>query len=171
MHILAMLIGVVGVAAVWYWRIRMMKGAADDVADAAGRAIGKYKRYKFRKKAEAAPVEAVDDPVAAAAVMMIAVASAEQPLSTAAEDTIRREITGKLGGEPTDLMVFAKWVASHVEDPNNVSLRYAKLWAKALNMDERRELVDMVRRVAAADGEPSPRQLNAIARLSERLGL
>jgi hypothetical protein len=73
MHILAILLGVVGVAAVWYWRLKMMKGAADEVADAAGRPIGKYKRYKFRKKAESAPIESVDDPVAAAAVMMIAV--------------------------------------------------------------------------------------------------
>jgi hypothetical protein len=86
MHILAILLGVVGVAAVWYWRLKMMKGAADEVADAAGRAIGKYKRYKFRKKAESAPIESVDDPVAAAAVMMIAVASEQQPLTPAAEE-------------------------------------------------------------------------------------
>jgi uncharacterized tellurite resistance protein B-like protein len=138
----------------------------------AGRAWGKWKRYKFRKKAEAAPVEAVDDPVAAAVIMMMAIASEEHPLTQATEAAIRGEVTKTMGiAEPTELMVFGKWVASHIEDANNVSLRYAKLWARALDMDERRELVGMVRRVAAVDGEPTPRQLNAIAKLNERLGL
>jgi uncharacterized tellurite resistance protein B-like protein len=67
--------------------------------------------------------------------------------------------------------VFGKWVASHVEDANNVSLRYAKLWMRDLSESERADFVKMVRRVAAADGEVTARQQFKIAKLAERLAL
>ncbi|MGE0237873.1 MAG: hypothetical protein AB7F09_13160 [Parvibaculaceae bacterium] len=172
MHILLGLVAILGGAAFWYWRVKAIKETADDVTDMAGRAWGKWKRYKFRKKAEAAPVEAVDDPVAAAVVMMIAIASEEHPLTPAAESVIRDAVVKTMGiADPTELMVFGKWVASHVEDANNVSLRYTKLWMRDLSESERADFVQMVRRVAAADGEVTARQQLKIAKLQERLGL
>jgi uncharacterized tellurite resistance protein B-like protein len=172
MHILLALVAIIGVIGVWYWRFKMAKQAADEITDAAGTVWGKWKRYKFRKKAESAPVEAVDDPAAAAVVMMIAVASAEHPLSQEAEAVIRDEITTTMGiADPTELFVFGKWVASHVEDANNVSLRYAKLWHRDLDRDQRLDLVRMVERAVASDGRASGRQIQQIAKLHERLGL
>jgi uncharacterized tellurite resistance protein B-like protein len=171
-HIFIGLVAILGVAAAWYWRLKAIKETTDDVTDMAGRAWGKWKRYKFRSKAEDSPVEAVGDPVAAAVIMMMAAASEEHPLTQAAEATIRSEVVKRMGiADPTELMVFGKWVASHVEDANNVSLRYAKLWMRDLNPGERADLVQMVRRAAAADGEVSARQQLKIARLTERLGL
>ncbi|WP_119270502.1 hypothetical protein [Taklimakanibacter deserti] len=172
MHILIALVGILGVAAVWYWRLKAIKETTDDVTDMAGRAWGKWKRYKFRRKAEAAPVEAVDDPVAAAVIMMMAIAAEERPLTQTAETAIRGEVVKTMGiADPTELMVFGKWVASHVEDANNVSLRYAKLWMRDLSQGEREDFLRMVRRVAAADGEVTARQQLKIAKLAERLGL
>ena len=172
MHILIALVGILGVAAFWYWRVKAIKETADDVTDMAGRAWGSWKRYKFRKKAEAAPVEAVDDPVAAAVIMMMAIAAEEHPLTPTAETAIRNEVVKTMGiADPTELMVFGKWVASHVEDANNVSLRYAKLWMRDLSQSEREDFLQMVRRVAAADGEVTARQQLKIAKLAERLGL
>lgn len=172
MHILLAIAGIIGAAAFWYWRLKAVKEATDDVTDMAGRAWGKWKRYKFSKKAEAAPVEAVDDPVAAAVIMMLAVAAEERPLTPAAEAAIRDEVTKTMGiADPTELLVFGKWVASHVEDANNVSLRYTKLWMRDLSESERAGFVQMVRRVAAADGEVTARQQLKIAKLKERLGL
>jgi hypothetical protein len=172
MHILLGLLAILGGAAFWYWRLKAVKEATDDVTDMAGRAWGKWKRYKFRKKAEASPVEAVDDPVAAAIIMMIAVACEEHPLTPEAESAIRDEVVRTMGiADPTEVMVFGKWVASHVEDANNVSLRYAKLWVRDLSAGERADFVQMVKRVAAADGEVTARQQFKIAKLEERLGL
>lgn len=172
MHILLAIAGIIGAAAFWYWRLKAVKEATDDVTDMAGTAWGKWKRYKFRKKAEASPVEAVDDPVAAAVIMMIAVATEEHPLTQAAEAAIRDEVVKTMGiADPTELLVFGKWVASHVEDANNVSLRYTKLWVRDLSESERADFVQMVRRVAAADGEVTARQQLKINKLKERLGL
>jgi hypothetical protein len=71
MHILVGLVAILGAVAVWYWRFKTTKQTADDMTDMAGRA--KWNRYKFRKKAEDSPTEAVDDPVVAAVIIMMAV--------------------------------------------------------------------------------------------------
>ena len=172
MHIIALLIAVLGGAAFWWWRIKMIHEAGSEITGAAGRAWGKYKRMKFRRKAEASAVDAVDDPVAAAVVMMIAVAGTEGELTPAAEVEIRRAVTSEMGvADPTEVITFAKWVARHVEDADNASLRYAKLWTSALGPEDLRSLAAMVARVAGANGAASARQLQQIARLRERLGL
>ena len=172
MHILLGLLAVIAGAGVWYWRFRMTKQSADEFTDAATTAWGRWKRYTFRRKVEAAPVEAVDDPAAAAVVMMIAVASAEHPLSPEAETVIGDEITGTMGiADPTEILAFGKRVASRVEDADDVSLRYAKLWHSALDREQRLDLVRMAERVARTDGGATARQAQQIARLHERLGL
>jgi uncharacterized tellurite resistance protein B-like protein len=172
MHILALLLAVLGGAAFWWWRLKMMGEAASEVTDVAGRAWGKYKRLKFRKKSDASVFDAVEDPAAAAVIMMIAIAQEEQGLTPATETAIDREVSETMGIEDrTELMVFSKWVAQHVEDANNVSLRYNKLWTSKLSPDERRDLLAMVKRVAEASGPASPAVIEKIRKLNERLGL
>ena len=73
--------------------------------------------------------------------------------------------------KPEEELTFAKWAADHVVDPNNVSLRFSRLWTGKLAMSERRDLVDLVHSVAAADGAPSALQGEAIQRLKTRLAI
>ncbi len=172
MHIILGFMALLGGAAFWWWRMRMIGEAANEITDAAGRAVGKYKRYKFRKKVEDSPLEAVYDPLAAAVVMMIAVARERGPLLETTEQAIARELKTVMHvADPTEVMVFAKWVAGHVADPNNVSTRYAKLWLNQLNPREREDFVAAVERVADAEGPMVPAQAAVIAKLRERLAL
>jgi uncharacterized tellurite resistance protein B-like protein len=172
MHILLGLIAVIVGIAVWWWRIRMMSEAAGQITDVAGRAWGKYKRNKFKGKVEASPIEAVEDPAAAAVIMMIAVAQVGRPLSPKAEATIEQIASSEMRlGDVTELMTFAKWVASHVIEPNDLSRRYARLWTGALNVDERHDFLAMVRRVAQVDGDLNAEKQSILSKLHERLGL
>jgi hypothetical protein len=172
MHILLGLVAVLGGLAFWWWRLKAIKEATDDISDAAGRAWGKYKRHKFRKKVEDSPLEAVDDPAAAAVIMMLAMAKEAGPVTPDVERAVSDEITGSMKiADPTELLIFSKWVASHVEDANNVSLRYAKLWGSALNFEARRDFLAMVERVASSTGGITAAQKVKIAKLKERLGL
>ena len=172
MHILLGLVAILSGAAFWWWRMKAVGEAANEVTDAAGRAIGKYKRYKFRKKVEDSPLEAVDDPLAAAVVMMIALARERGPLLEATEKAISHELQTVMGvADPTEVMVFGKWVANHVVDPNAVSIRYAKLWVGALNRSEREDFLAASERIAAADGPVTGAQTALIAKLRERLAL
>jgi hypothetical protein len=172
MHILLGFVAIVGGLAFWWWRIKMVSEAANEIGDVAGRAWGKYKRHKFRKKVEDSPLEAVDDPVAAAVIMMLAIAKEAGPVTDEVEASVRREVTSAMKiANPTELMVFSKWVAGHVQDANNVSLRYSKLWGGALNLEERSEFLAMVERTAMAHGGINNVQRMKIAKLRERLGL
>ena len=172
MHILLGFVAIVGGLAFWWWRIKMVSEAANDIGDVAGRVWGKYKRHKFRKKVEDSPLEAVDDPVAAAVIMMLAIAKEAGPVTEEVEASVRWEVTSAMKiADPTELMVFSKWVAGHVQDANNVSLRYSKLWGGALNLEERGEFLAMVERVAMAHGGINNIQRVKIAKLRERLGL
>ena len=172
MHVLLGLVAILSGAAFWWWRMKAVGEAANEVTDAAGRAIGKYKRYKFRKKVEDSPMEAVDDPLAAAVVMMMTLARERGPLLEATENAIKHELQSVMGvADPSEVMVFGKWVASHVVDPYMVSMRYAKLWVGALNRSEREGFLAAVERVAAIEGPITAQQAALLAKLRERLAL
>lgn len=172
MRILLALLAGLGVAALWWWRIKMVGEAASEIHDLAGRAYGKYKRNKFRQKVEESPLESVNDPAAAAVIMMYAMAQEAGPLAPQAEEAVAREVRQTMKIHDSDeLLVFGKWVASHVTDASNVTHRYAKLWQAHLNPAERQDLVEMVRRVALSQGSLSLRQKLVLSKLGERLGI
>jgi uncharacterized tellurite resistance protein B-like protein len=166
------ILAILGGAAFWWWRLKMIGDAANDVSDVAGRAWGKYKRHKFRKKVEDSPLQTVDDPATAAVVMMYAMAKEAGPITGAVDAAIRSEVSDTMKiGDADELITFGKWAASHATDASNVILRYVKLWNSALNADERRDFADMVERVAEAAG-PLDSSLRAkLGKLRERLGL
>jgi hypothetical protein len=172
MPFILMILGAVAGAAFWWWRLKAMGEAASEIHDAAGKVIGKYRRNKFRKKVEGSPLTAVDDPRAAAVVMMMAIVQEEGPLDEVSEAAIRREVVGTIGeSDPTELMIFSKWAASHTVDANDVSFAFRKLWTDSLKLEQKDELVEMVSRAASAKGAPSAIQLAKIDKLSVRLGL
>ena len=145
--------------------------AADEISHVAGKAIGKYKRNKFRKKVEGATLTAVDDPIAAAVIMMMAVAQERAPLDEPTEAAIRREVVGTMGQtNPTEVMIFAKWAASTVADANDVSYAYRKLWNESLDGEQKLDLVAMVTRIASLKGDVSQGQKAVLEKLSMRLG-
>jgi hypothetical protein len=92
MPFLIAVLGIVGAAAVWWYRVKYMSQAAGEVADAIGRVKGSLRRGKLRKKAALAPVAAIDDPVTAAATVIMAIAAEEVPVSEALEKRVRAEI-------------------------------------------------------------------------------
>ncbi len=166
-----MILGAIAGASFWWWRLKAMGEAASEIHDVAGRVIGKYKRAKFRKKVEGATLTAVDDPIAAAVIMMMAVAQEDKPLDDETLEAIRREAVETMEqDDPAELMIFSKWVASNVVDANDVSYAYKKLWTENLDEPQRRDLVSMAQRIASLRGGPTPGQKQKLEKLSERLG-
>ena len=172
MHVLLAILGVLGALAFWWYRMKYISDAANEVIDTAERVRGAYRRRKFRNKSEGSVLTAIDDPVTAAAAIMVSVAQQEGPISSSTEDLIKKHIASIAGDHDVEEeFVFAKWVGENVVDPNNISMKLASVWTSTLNRDERQALLDMVRQVASSENEPSAIQLDAIERLSERLGL
>lgn len=172
MPVFLAIIGALGAAAFWYYRLRDVGHVAGEVVDAAQRMRGAYRRKRFRKKAESSPVEAVDDPAAAAVAMLIGLAVERGELSVAAEEAIKAEMQHVMGVPSiAETFTFARWVAGHVTDPNTLSLKFSKLWIAQLDEAQRQDVYDMARRVVEADGEPTAGQIGALRALRDRLGL
>jgi hypothetical protein len=172
MPVLLAILGALGAAAFWYYRMRDVGNAAGEVIDAAQRVRGAYRRRLFRQKAESSPIEAVKDPAAAAVAMLISLASERGGLSLAAEEAIKAEMRHVMGLIAVDeIFTFSKWVAGHTTDPNILSLRFARLWTEDLQPSERVDIHEMAKRIVEVDGSPNDAQLSALRTLRERLGL
>jgi uncharacterized tellurite resistance protein B-like protein len=172
MPVLITILAALGAAAFWYYRIRALGGVAQDVVDAAQRARGAVRRRRFRNNVESSPFASVEDPAAAAAAMLIALAGPDGRLSAAAEAAVKEELGRIVARERlVETFTFGSWLGGQARDPNDLSLRFAKLWTGMLVEEERAEFHEMASRVAAADGEPSDLQKVALLRLKDRLGL
>ena len=112
MHILIILIGLMGGAAFWWYRVRYLSEAAGEFADAVGRVRGSIRRKQLRKQAELSPLAAIDDPVVAAATLIVAVAVEGVPMTPVRENAILAAISGIASAKKADeAIIYGKWAA------------------------------------------------------------
>ena len=173
MHIFGLIIAVLAGAGYWWWRVKAAGEAANEAADVAGRIWGKSKRRKFLNKVEDSPLAVIDDPATAAVVLMHVVAAEDGKHGPAKEEAIRTEVTNTMRmGDPTEIITFGKWTASHAVESKSIMMRYGKIWLEALTRDERSELVGMVERVMmAGQNSLAADQRARLDFLKQRLGL
>ncbi len=172
MHILISVLGIAGAFGYYWFVFRRAGDAVGELVDSVGRARGAYRRNQFRRKAEESTIHAIDDPRTAAVVMAVAVAGPEGAMSAEQEEALKRAMIHVIGVEdPVEELIFAKWAAAEVNDPDLVSRQLSRLWRRALTVNERRQLADIVANVAAVGGDLSRRQAKAIRSLRARLDL
>jgi uncharacterized tellurite resistance protein B-like protein len=152
------------------WRVRGRTAVLLAMArEALLRAVS---RVRIWRAAQAPSLATVDDPAAAAAAMLIALASPTGGLSAAAEALIKGEMLRVMHlREPDAVFALARRLAGHVNDPNELSIRFAELWTRSLTTAERFDFYKMASRVVAADGAASDAQRQALAWLKLRLDL
>lgn len=159
MHILGLIIGLISAAFVWYWRFQRAKDAFDVASDAAGRMRGAYNRRKFRKQAEDSVLSNVNDPAAAAAILLVVIAKENGHYTNRQDEFIRgllKETAGMDEKPLSEAMDFAEWAADHVTDSNDVIRKFSPLWREALTHQQQVDLVAMARGVAEQEGDPQP---------------
>ena len=131
-------LGALLAAAFWWYRLREAGRAANEFMDFVQRLIGAHKRKQLRTKAESASLGAVTDPAAAATAMLIALAAPSGALDTPAEEAVKGEMRRVMGLKDVDeTFTFGRWLAGEVSGPDDVSLKFAKLWMSALSTSER----------------------------------
>lgn len=173
MHILGLILAVLAGIGFWWWRIKAAGEVASDAIDTAERIWGKHKRRKFLKKVDDLPLAVIDDPATAAVVLMHVVATEDGNHGHAKEEAIRNEVTTTMRvDDPTELITFGKWTATHASDSKSIMMRYGKIWIENLSAAERTDLVAMVERVMLA-GQSSlvTEQRARLDFLKQRLGL
>ena len=144
MHIVLAIIGLIGAGAFWWYRLKFMSEAVGEAADAVGRVQGYFRRDKLRKKSALAPISAIDDPVIAAATIMVALASEDTVLSPDLETGVRKQLANLSGGDKLEeAIIYAKWATTQVADVTHVIDIAGKYLAAQLSEDEKHEFVSL----------------------------
>jgi hypothetical protein len=157
-------------AAVWYWRLKMLSEAGSEIIDSVERMRGAFKRRQFRKKAEAAPLAAIQDPAIAAVTFFMCLAAEKPAYKEAAKDLIRQRMKAIIrASDMEEILIFADWTARNVISPNDPIRRFRNLWMTALNADERGKLVSIAEDVAAIGGDMTIEQENSLQALKRAL--
>ncbi|PDS74555.1 hypothetical protein [Rhizobium phaseoli] len=170
MAFLGILVVAISGAAVWYWRLKMMREAGSEIIDSVERMRGVYKRGKLRKQAAAAPLASIADPAIAAVAFFFCLAK-EKPIHLdAARDVVRNRMKGIIRpGDMEEVLVFGEWASKNVTSPEDPIRRFRDLWLKALDMQERQQLIGIAEDVAAAGGERTKEQEHALQTLRRTL--
>jgi uncharacterized tellurite resistance protein B-like protein len=150
MHIIGIVAAILGLVAVWYWRIKVLHEAGQEAADAVGRVRGAYRMRKFKKQAEGSVLNAIDDPAMAAAVFLFALAAEDAVSAHKAPEAIKSHAADMVAPERLDeLVAYAAWAARDIVDSRDVVRRFKPLWRERLTLSERQDLIRMAEEVAA----------------------
>lgn len=175
MHILVGLLTLLGLIAVWWWRIRAAGQAAQEIGQATDDVQAALRRFKYKRKAGQHPAEAIDDPRLAASGIMTAVAKLKGDLTADQMNQIRVECRAafcKNQAEADDVAAYGRWLASQSQDPDDAIRRLAPIVRDRAEAEAHGDLVRMLERVAAVEGgRPNDLQDAAIGRVRSTLGV
>lgn len=162
MAIIGIILAAIAGIGVWYYRVKMLGEMGSDIANLAGRVRGAYRMNRFKKQADAATLNAVDDPAMAAAIFLYALASEDKKTLFKSEPEIRRVMTPVVRTDLDELLAYAQWAAREVLDPRDLVRRFKSLWRDNLTVTERQQFVGMAESVISQGGTPNPSQLQII---------
>jgi uncharacterized tellurite resistance protein B-like protein len=172
MGLLLGLAAVLGAVGMILWRINMASGAARELVETAGEVQGFFRRRDWRKKLAKDPLQFIDDPRAAAAAIMTALAQADGAISEAEQAVIVREMCETFGAGASaaeELLAHARWAVRDISDVEICTRRLLPIIEKACGPEEREQFIDMLEAVAAADGQPSASERLAVERIKRVL--
>ena len=176
MHILLALIGIISFAAVWYWRIKMISGAARGGYEAAKTIANLPRKHGFQRRARKIGLKHVRDPREAAAVMMLEIARTRGTVSDTQEAAIRAEMMDHFGfsdAEAQDWLTEAGWRAREATAPHAVIARMSDVIVRTPGMGPKEfdDLCAMLENIAVADGHVSTEERDLIQIWRRKAGL
>lgn len=170
MPFLGLIVMVAAGAAVWWWRLKMVKEAGSEIIDSVERMRGAYKRKQFRKAAEAAPLASIKDPAIAAVTFFLCLANEKPAHKDLAKGLISTRMKGIIEDkEMEEVIVFADWTAKRVINVEDPIRRFRDIWFTHLNTDERQELIGIAEDVTKIGGEATVEQTGALQILKRTL--
>jgi len=152
-----------------YWFVQM--GGVDRFVEMVARRRDATRRAEARGLEQNAPLRAIDDPRDAAAVLMLLIPRGgdPNPAQIAAIQATMRDVFG-FERELAERFTHARFLAGRAENFQQAAGLFAQLFNKQLTAKERRELVEIVEKIARIDG-PSEGQTAGIETLKRQVGL
>ena len=176
MHILLALIGLITFIAVWYWRIKMISGAARGGYEAAKTVANMPRKYGFQRRAGKTGLRSVNDPREAAAIMMLEIARTRGTVSATQEAAIRAEMMEHFNvtdEEAQDWLTQAGWRSREAPAPHAVMARMSDVVVQSPGMGPKEfdDLCAMLENVAVADGNVTVEERDLIQIWRRKSGL
>ena len=141
MHIVVLVLGVLAGAAFWWYRIKTISEAGSEVVDALGRVRGQVRRNKLRQKSEESPVVAIDNPVIAAATLLINLITTS-PMTPVQEEVVREQLGSIAAGEELDeAIIYGRWVQTQALDSRKATLMLVEKLSAWLSVGERDDVM------------------------------
>ena len=163
------------VAALAYWFNRASRGA-NEIADAANTLQNLPRKMRYRKKAGKRGLDLVEDPVEAAAVLMIALARSDG--SGRVSETQSAKITSLLRknmqldrGTAEDMVLQMRSLSQYLTQPESTLFPMISVLQNSISTAEARELAGMLRELAGTDSDINMDQKDLIRRFEDRMGL
>lgn len=176
MHIVIAIISLVTFLAVWYFRLKMLGGAAREGMKAAKTLSNMPRKMRFQNMSRKAGLDVVEDPREAATILMLEVAQARGALTEKQEAAIRAEIMQHFEFTEADaqtLMTQAGWLARSAKSSQHVMSRMADFILNWPDMG-RKQIIDldsMLVFISEAEGSPTSEQLNLLEIFRQKVGL
>jgi len=176
MHIIVALLGILGFIAVWYYRLKTLRDAAQDGRKAIETVANLPRKMRFKNKSGKGGLAVVDDPREAAAILMLEIAQARGTLTEKQEAAIRGEIMHHFDFPEEDanaLIAQAGWLSRNAGASHVVMSRMTDFVRQSPGMTPK-ELVDldgMFVTISEAEGNPTDAQLDLLTIYREKTGL
>ena len=170
---LFVILGVISAIGVWYWRLTMAREAAREIGNIAGDLINAPRRLGFRRRANAHPVEGVDDPKLA--IAGISLAFLELGGLPAREDqyalaeTLSRQLA--LPRDDADeMLILGRWLIGECQGPQPAITRLTKRLGK-LDAGAFQQLLPILNAVGSRTGGLNAAQRDALDEIARILKL
>lgn len=176
MPILGAILGILTAIAVWSWRIKAAKEAAEEAGKVIETAANLPRRLRFRKRMKQGDLGAIEDPREAAAIMMMEVARAAGEVTAEHKLVMRVEIMRHFEmteADADDLIAAAGWLSRYAPASHVVMTKMTKkvLSAPGLGSEQFVDLSNMLDEVALIEGGPFDEQVSLIRIFREKAGL
>ncbi|GAB1364114.1 hypothetical protein MASR1M32_33500 [Rhodobacter sp.] len=171
------LLGLIGGALFWYYRMRAAGQAAQDLAGVAQDVMSAARRFGFRRRYNEHPVDSLQDSDVAVAGAGLAFLDLAGLPTAEQQDTLLVSLQSRLGHDrpkAEEAMILGRWLISECGGPDAALKRFTRRLVKLKGNAALQPLMEVVKDVAASgrDGALSTRQKEALEEISRafRLG-
>ncbi len=178
MPIIAGLIAVLGLIAVWYWRIKMLRDAAGEAGKVVQTVANAPRRLAYRFKSSKEGLALIEDPREAAAALLVAMAQARgaEDLTEEQRDFFFKNVQASFDfskADADDLLAQALFINRATGDaPRLVSkLGAVILNSAALTQIEKTEFYALLVGMSECGGNPTREQIALLQIYQTKAGL
>jgi hypothetical protein len=167
-------VAALGVAYVWYVRMRSAAEMTQELANVASDVMAAARRFGFRRRLNLHPVESVDDVNIAIGALTVAYIELDGLPTTEQRDAALRALQSHCFLDVSaaeEALILGRWLVSESQGPQMAVPRLARRLARLDRTESFEPLMAVLKDVAATKGMTSERQREALEEIARAFGI